>query len=203
MPGNALGFIETIGLTAAVEAADSAVKSANVRLLGYELAKGDGMTTVKIEGDVGAVKAAVKAAGVAAGKIGRVVSIHVIPRPAAGTERITLSRETTGLPGAEKTSIDSVPKSVKTPSKPARAPVEPVQVPPESAKLSSESAETPAEPVQIPSESAKVSSESARPSGEQKDVKKSKEQSRKAKAGKTADPQPNKDHETSPFELKN
>lgn len=97
MSGNALGFIETIGLTAAIEAADTAVKSANVKLLGYELAKGDGMTTVKIEGDVGAVKAAVSAAQAAASRIGQVVATHVIPRPSRGTEQIVLSADTVGL----------------------------------------------------------------------------------------------------------
>jgi hypothetical protein len=57
----AVGFIETFGLTAAIAAADAAVKSANVKLLGYEYAKGDGMCTVKVEGDVGACKAAIAA----------------------------------------------------------------------------------------------------------------------------------------------
>ena len=58
-----LGLIETEGLAAGIEAADAAVKSANVELIGYELTKGGGWTTVKIQGDVGAVKAAVDAAG--------------------------------------------------------------------------------------------------------------------------------------------
>jgi hypothetical protein len=57
----AIGFIETFGLTAAVAAADAACKSANVKLLGYEYAKGNGMCTVKVEGDVGACKAAIAA----------------------------------------------------------------------------------------------------------------------------------------------
>lgn len=61
MAERAVGFIETFGLTAAITAADAAVKSANVKLLGYEYAKGDGMCTVKVEGDVGACKAAIAA----------------------------------------------------------------------------------------------------------------------------------------------
>jgi microcompartment protein CcmL/EutN len=181
MTGNALGFIETIGLTTAIEAADSAVKSANVRLLGYELAKGDGMAAVKIEGDVGAVKAAVKAAESAAAKIGRVVSVHVIPRPAGGTERITLSRETVGLPKAEKAAAYA--------SKPAKAPPAPVKVP--------------SEPVQVSPESAKVPSESVRPSEEPKDVKKPRGQPRKAKTGGSNESRPNGEHENPPFELEN
>lgn len=116
MTCNALGFIEAVGLTAAIEAADAAVKSANVRLLGYELARGGGMTTVKIAGDVGAVKAAVKAAEAAAEKVGQVVSIHVIPRPAAGTERIVLSRETVGLGKDDNGAALNVPVPAKAPS---------------------------------------------------------------------------------------
>ena len=92
----ALGLIETVGLAGGIEAADAAVKSANVTLLGYELTKGDGMVTVKIEGDVGAVKAAVSAAVSAASKICSVVSSHVIPRPAAGLESLINSKETVG-----------------------------------------------------------------------------------------------------------
>lgn len=77
----ALGLIETVGLVAAIEAADAGVKAANVKLLGYELAKGGGLTTVKFTGDVGAVKAAVEAGKAAAERIGKVYAVHVIPRP--------------------------------------------------------------------------------------------------------------------------
>ena len=61
MADKSIGFIETFGLAACVAAADAAVKSANVKLLGFEYAKGDGMCTVKVEGNVGACKAAVEA----------------------------------------------------------------------------------------------------------------------------------------------
>lgn len=61
MADRSIGFIETFGLTAAIAAADAAVKAANVKLLGYEYAKGDGMCTVKVEGNVGACKAAIEA----------------------------------------------------------------------------------------------------------------------------------------------
>ena len=122
---NALGYIEAIGLAAAVEAADTAVKAANVKLIGYELAKGDGMITVKVEGDVGAVKAAVSSAAASAGKIGTVVSTHIIPRPAEGTEKITRNRDTVGL------AKDSGPKRA-APSEPPPPPESPE--PPASAK---------------------------------------------------------------------
>lgn len=43
MNGEALGIIETIGMAAAIEAADSCVKSANVTLIGYELTRGEAL----------------------------------------------------------------------------------------------------------------------------------------------------------------
>lgn len=77
----ALGLIETIGLVPAIEAADAAVKAANVVLVGYENTKGGGKITIKIAGDVGAVQAAVAAGVAAASRIGKVYGQHVIPRP--------------------------------------------------------------------------------------------------------------------------
>ncbi len=74
------GFIETKGLVAAIEAADSMVKAANVEIVGKKVV-GGGLVTVIIEGDVGAVKAAVDAGAEAAKKVGELVSVHVIARP--------------------------------------------------------------------------------------------------------------------------
>lgn len=91
-----LGLIETQGLAGGITAADAAVKSANVELIGYELTKGGGWTTVKIQGDVGAVKAAVDAAKIAAGKVCRVVSTRVIPRPATALEMLVENGDTVG-----------------------------------------------------------------------------------------------------------
>lgn len=76
----ALGLIETKGLVAAIQAADSMVKAADVKLVQYEKV-GSGIITVMIRGDVGAVKAATEAGGQAASQVGKVLSIHVIPRP--------------------------------------------------------------------------------------------------------------------------
>ena len=81
MTTKALGLIETIGLITAIEAADTALKAANVKLLGYENTKGGGRITIKLVGDVGAVKAAVAAGVAAAERIGRIESFLVIPRP--------------------------------------------------------------------------------------------------------------------------
>lgn len=80
MSNNALGMIETKGYVAALAAADSMVKAANVTIVAREEV-GDGLVSVIIRGDVGAVKAATDAGAVAAGKAGEVVSVHVIPRP--------------------------------------------------------------------------------------------------------------------------
>jgi microcompartment protein CcmL/EutN len=90
----AIGFIETIGLAAAIEAVDAAVKSANVRLLGYELSKGLGMVTVKVQGDVGAVMASIEAAKAASSKVNRVYSSHVIPRPADAADIVIKTKDT-------------------------------------------------------------------------------------------------------------
>lgn len=93
----ALGLIETVGLAAAIEAADTAVKSANVKLIGYELTKGGGLVTIKLEGDVGAVNAAVQAASMAASKVSSVYSRLVIPRPHDELSAIVVSKETIGI----------------------------------------------------------------------------------------------------------
>ena len=76
----ALGMIETKGLTALIEASDAAVKSANVTLLGWQKI-GSGLVTAFVVGDVAAVKAAVDAGAAAAGRVGEVISVQVIPRP--------------------------------------------------------------------------------------------------------------------------
>ena len=80
MNTNSLGMIETKGFIGAIEAADAMVKSANVQLVGKELA-GGGLVTVMVRGDVGAVKAATDAGAAAAEKVGELVSVHVIARP--------------------------------------------------------------------------------------------------------------------------
>ena len=75
----AIGMIETRGLTAAIEAADSMLKAAEVELVGMEKI-GSGLVTAVVQGDVGAVKAATEAGAEAAGRIGEVIAVHVIPR---------------------------------------------------------------------------------------------------------------------------
>lgn len=83
----ALGMVETRGLTAAIEAADSMVKAAQVTLVGTEKI-GSGLVTVMVRGDVGAVKAAVEAGAANAARLGELVATHVIPRPHNDVEKI-------------------------------------------------------------------------------------------------------------------
>ncbi|MBQ6361683.1 MAG: BMC domain-containing protein [Lachnospiraceae bacterium] len=83
----ALGMIETRGVVASIEAADAMVKAANVTLIG-KVHVGGGLVSVMVRGDTGAVKAAVDAGAAAAGRIGELVSVHVIPRPHPEVEYI-------------------------------------------------------------------------------------------------------------------
>ncbi len=76
---SALGMIETRGLVAAIEAADAMLKAADVELIGTEKI-GSGLVTVMIQGEVGAVKAAVESGEEAASRLGELVAVHVIPR---------------------------------------------------------------------------------------------------------------------------
>ena len=83
----ALGMVETRGLTAAIEAADAMTKAAEVTLIGTEKI-GSGLVTVMVRGDVGAVKSSVEAGSDAASKLGELVATHVIPRPHNDVEMI-------------------------------------------------------------------------------------------------------------------
>lgn len=89
MPGKSLGLIETVGLAAAVEAADAALKSANVTLAGCEQTKGNGLILVRLTGEVSAVNAAVEAGAVAASRMGKLYARRVIARAAEGIEAMT------------------------------------------------------------------------------------------------------------------
>ena len=104
--GKALGLIEAIGLATAIEAADAAVKSANVILIGYEVCKGDGMSTIKVVGDVGAVKAAVEAATAACAKGRGVWGTKVIARPSEEIEKLIYNSQTVGYTPPEETKVE-------------------------------------------------------------------------------------------------
>ena len=80
MASQAIGLIETKGLIGAVEACDAALKAANVKFVRQDKV-GSGFVSITVEGDVAAVKAAVDAGAEAAGRVGEVISVHVIARP--------------------------------------------------------------------------------------------------------------------------
>ena len=83
MAQDALGMIETKGLSTLLEASDAALKAANVTMTGWETI-GSGYVTGFFRGDVAAVKAATDAGVEAATRVGEVVSVQVLPRPHDG-----------------------------------------------------------------------------------------------------------------------
>ncbi len=94
----ALGLVETRGLVALFEATDAMLKAANVEMLGWRKL-GKGLVTAFVTGDVAAIKSAVAAAESAAGKVGEVVGVHVIPRPQA---ELAMLYPTNGRKAAKK-----------------------------------------------------------------------------------------------------
>ena len=76
----ALGFVETRSLPAAVEAADSMAKAANVTIVEFQVV-GSGLVAVIVAGEVAAVQSAVDSGRAAAELVGEVVSFNVLPRP--------------------------------------------------------------------------------------------------------------------------
>src|SRR5215467_11400322 len=84
---DALGMIETRGLIGMIEAADAMVKTANVVLVGWQKVDA-GLVTAIIRGDVGSVEAATDAGAAAARRVGELIGVHVIPRPADELEQI-------------------------------------------------------------------------------------------------------------------
>jgi microcompartment protein CcmL/EutN len=85
--GDALGMIETRGLVGMIEAADAMLKTANVVLVSWQKVDA-GLVTALIRGDVGSVKAATDAGAAAARKVGELIGVHVIPRPADDLEKV-------------------------------------------------------------------------------------------------------------------
>ncbi|MFN0157274.1 MAG: BMC domain-containing protein [Bacteroidota bacterium] len=114
----ALGMIETKGLVGSIEAADVMVKTANVKVIGTEYIK-NGWVTVKIIGEVAAVKAAVDAASAAAARVGELVTSHVIPRPVADIEMII--KKVTSQPPSASVKNEARPAKVQA-SEPVPAP---------------------------------------------------------------------------------
>ena len=85
--GDAVGMVETRGLIGMIEAADAMVKTANVIFVGWQKVDA-GLVTAIVRGDVGSVKAATDAGAAAARKVGELVGVHVIPRPADELDKV-------------------------------------------------------------------------------------------------------------------
>ncbi len=103
MEEKALGLVETRGLVGAIEAADAMVKAAEVELVGTETTIA-ALVTVKVTGEVAAVKSAVDAGCRAAERVGELLSSHVIPRPHESLDVVMLDES----PTADSTAIVSV-----------------------------------------------------------------------------------------------
>ena len=108
----ALGLIEVVGLVGAIEAADTASKAADIKVIGYELTRGSGMVVVKMVGGVSAVKSAVEAASVAAEKITQIISKHVIARPSDELDKIINAEKEKSDKKVEEVIVDEVQKEI-------------------------------------------------------------------------------------------
>jgi microcompartment protein CcmL/EutN len=133
MEKRSLGLIETWGYVPAIEAADAGTKAADVVLLGYEEVRA-GLITVKFVGDVAAIQAAVAAGAAAGQKVGKVVAVHVIPRPdrqlrisPVSSPPPTPAEEEEAPPPAEKKKLEEVaePSAPVKKEKPKKAKARP------------------------------------------------------------------------------
>jgi len=112
----ALGMIEVRGRLGAVEGLDASLKAANVSLVCL-IKVGGALSTFFIEGDTGAVKAAVDAGAAAAERVSELRSVHVIPRPHPAVRKMLGMDAPTSPSGG-------APKSAKPQEKPAPAKAE-------------------------------------------------------------------------------
>lgn len=87
LSGSALGMVSTISFPAIVGTADMMLKSATVRLVGYEKV-GNGFCTAIVRGQITDVRMAVEAGAETAREFGQLVSTIVIPRPYPNLEAI-------------------------------------------------------------------------------------------------------------------
>ncbi|GAA0090319.1 BMC domain-containing protein [Paraclostridium bifermentans] len=102
---NALGLVETIGYVAAIEALDVCLKSASVEVVGIQKV-GQGIVTIEVSGDVGAVKSAIEAAKYATEKVGVLRATHVIPRLHADVHDALFKKE--DIKSAEEETVHEI-----------------------------------------------------------------------------------------------
>lgn len=111
--GKAVAIVECNGLPTAIAFLDTALKSANVELLGLELAKGEGMVDVKLAGNIGAVKAATKAGIAVANMINGILGQKIIARPHESIECMMSNDYIIKNLGTQKNVSDDQSKLVK------------------------------------------------------------------------------------------
>lgn len=107
------GFIETKGYVAAVEASDAMAKAAAVEVVKWHKT-GGALVLIVIRGELGAVRAAIEAASVAAQRVGELVSTHVIANPFEDTE--SLIRRMLGTKKKRVTPVSTVEEGKRTPA---------------------------------------------------------------------------------------
>ena len=143
----ALGMIEVYGMVPAIEALDASVKAANVSMVDVICVKG-GLVCTLVQGDVGAVKAAVDAGAAAAERIGKVLSIHVIPRPIESMkDMFEADPEGSQKMARLKAEKQEEPEDPEDPQGP-EGPTEPDPEPTEPEKTEEAEPEAPAEPAE-------------------------------------------------------
>lgn len=141
----ALGMVETLGLVAAIEAADAMLKAADVRIVRQQRTI-PGLITHFVTGETAAVRAAVDAGAAAAARVGKVAATHVIARPA--------DEVWTRLLGVSEASLSPVRPSREASAEAPRRRAEAPSPPPETAP--SAEAETPSGGVDVPLEERTV-----------------------------------------------
>lgn len=113
---DALGFVETYGMVAAIEASDAMVKTARVRVKTV-LNADVGMISVICEGDLAACKAAVDAGKAAAESVGKCLSTNLIARPAEGIDDLITKRIGSTLIETKSTPKAKAPAAKKAAAK--------------------------------------------------------------------------------------
>jgi energy-coupling factor transport system substrate-specific component len=128
MKNSALGLIETYGFVGAVEAADAALKAAEVTVVDLVKVKG-GIMTLTLQGEVSAVKASVDAGAASAERLGVLLSSHVIPRLDEEVWPMVLRKEPEEGPPKEdpKEKEESDPAPVEVGKTEENPPVEPME----------------------------------------------------------------------------
>jgi microcompartment protein CcmL/EutN len=106
----AMGFVETQGLVAAIEAADAMVKAARVRIKTVGTADA-ALICVICEGDLASCAAAVDAGKAAAARVGDLVCSNLIARPDDGTEALVANHIDTIMPPRPAAEDKAAPKS--------------------------------------------------------------------------------------------